>query len=160
MRTALVGTPIDVAAVTAEVTAVSNGAVSVFVGTVRDVNDGRAVDGIEYNAYAPMAEREMAAIAQEASAKFDTPHIVIEHRTGYLALGGISVIIAVGSPHRAAAMDASRWIIEALKARVPIWKREHYTDGARAWVNASTEGGRVQGGEGGRGQAREGGAHA
>jgi molybdopterin synthase catalytic subunit len=135
MRTALIGQRIDVAAIVAEVTAPENGAVSLFVGTVRNVNDGRAVDGIEYNAYAPMAEREMAAIAREAAERFGTPHIVIEHRTGYVRLGEASVAIAVAHARRANAMDGARWIIEQLKARVPIWKLEHYTDGSREWVS-------------------------
>jgi len=134
MRAALVGVPIDLAAVAAEVGAPGNGAVSLFVGTVRNENGGRAVDGIEYNAYAPMAERELAGIAREACAQFGTEHVVIEHRTGFLALGDASVVIAVAHAHRAPALDATRWIIEELKRRVPIWKLEHYTDGAREWV--------------------------
>jgi len=134
MRTAVVDRPIDVAALVAEVTAPANGALSVFVGTVRDVNDDRAVEAIEYNAYAPMAEREMGEIAREAAEQFGTTHIVIEHRTGYVALGQASVAIAVAHAHRAPAMDASRWIIEQLKVRVPIWKREHYVDGTREWT--------------------------
>ncbi len=134
MRTGLVGAPLDIAAIAAEVASPANGALSLFVGTVRDTNDGRSVDGIEYNAYAPMAEREMADVAREAAERFGTPHIVIEHRTGYLALGEASVAIAVAHPRRANAMDATRWIIEALKLRVPIWKLEHYTDGTRQWV--------------------------
>jgi molybdopterin synthase catalytic subunit len=158
MRTGLVGAPLDIAAIAAEVASPANGALSLFVGTVRDSNDGRPVDGIEYNAYAPMAEREMAEIAREAAEQFGTTHVVIEHRTGYLALGEASVAIAVAHPRRANAMDATRWIIEALKQRVPIWKLEHYTDGTRQWV----EHGRVQGagrqgvvrGDGGRGAAQ------
>jgi molybdopterin synthase catalytic subunit len=138
MRTAVVDRAIDVASLVAEVTAVENGALSLFVGTVRDVNDGRAVEAIEYNAYAPMAEREMLEIAREAAEQFGTKHIVIEHRTGYVALGGASVAIAVAHARRAPAMDASRWIIEQLKVRVPIWKREHYVDGTREWVGQAT----------------------
>ena len=137
MRTAVVDRPIDVAALVAEVAAHANGAVSLFIGTVRDVNDGRAVEAIEYNAYAPMAEREMADIAREAAAQFGTTHITMEHRTGYVALGQASVAIAVAHAHRAPAMDASRWIIEQLKVRVPIWKMEHYVDGSRAWTAQS-----------------------
>ncbi len=134
MRTAVVDRPIDVASLVAEVTSPSNGALSLFIGTVRNVNDGRAVEAIEYNAYAPMAEREMGDIAREAAEQFGTPHIVIEHRTGYVALGQASVAIAVAHPHRANAMDASRWIIEQIKGRVPIWKMEHYVDGSRQWT--------------------------
>jgi len=139
MRTALVGQPIDVASIVAEVESPGNGAISLFVGTVRDVNDGRPVDGIEYNAYAPMAERELAQIAQQAAERFGTVHIVIEHRTGFLALGEASVAIAVGHPHRAQATDGARWIIEELKRRVPIWKMEHYADGTRQWVEHGAE---------------------
>ncbi|MDP1890254.1 MAG: molybdenum cofactor biosynthesis protein MoaE [Gemmatimonadaceae bacterium] len=149
MRTGLVGASLDLAAIAAEVASPANGALSLFVGTVRDTNDGRSVDGIEYNAYAPMAEREMADIAAEAAEQFGTAHIVIEHRTGYLALGEASVVIAVAHPRRANAMDATRWIIEALKLRVPIWKLEHYTDGTRQWV----EHGGVQG-AGSQGEVR------
>jgi molybdopterin synthase catalytic subunit len=134
MRTALVGRPIDVGALVREVGGEANGAISLFVGTVRNVNEGRAVDGIEYNAYAPMAEREMAAIAEEAAARFDTRDIVIEHRTGFLSLGEASVAIAVAHARRAPAIDGAAWIIEALKRRVPIWKLEHYVDGTREWV--------------------------
>lgn len=134
MRTAVVDRPIDVAALVAEVTTPAHGALSLFIGTVRDVNDDRAVEAIEYNAYAPMAEREMGEIAREAAERFDTTYIVIEHRTGYVALGQASVAIAVAHAHRAPAMDASRWIIEQLKVRVPIWKMEHYVDGTREWT--------------------------
>ncbi len=138
MRTAVVDRPIDVAALVAEVSAAHNGALSVFIGTVRNINDGRAVEAIEYNAYAPMAERELDQIAGEAAAQFGTTHIVIEHRTGYVALGQASVAIAVAHAHRGPAMDASRWIIEQLKVRVPIWKREHYVDGTREWVGQTS----------------------
>ena len=134
MRTAVVDRPIDVAALVAEVTTPANGALSLFIGTVRDVNGNRTVEAIEYNAYAPMAEREMDEIAREAAERFGTAHIVIEHRTGYVALGQASVAIAVAHAHRAPAMDASRWIIEQLKVRVPIWKKEHYVDGTREWT--------------------------
>ena len=135
MRTALVDRPIDAGALLAEVVSPGTGAATLFVGTVRDVNDGRAVTGIEYAAYEGMARRELEAIAREACAAFGTPQVVIEHRVGYLALTEASVVIAVAHPRRAAALEASRFIIEALKQRVPIWKREHYADGSREWVD-------------------------
>jgi molybdopterin synthase catalytic subunit len=140
MRTALVDVPIDLAAIANEVRAPANGALSLFAGTVRNQNDGRPVDGIEYNAYAPMAERELALIAGEACAQFGTSQVVIEHRTGFLALCEASVVIAVAHAHRAPALDAARWIIEELKRRVPIWKLEHYTDGTREWVGQGAGG--------------------
>ena len=135
MRTALVQRPLDAAALLAEVSRTANGAAILFVGTVREVNDGRPVSGIEYSAYAAMAARELQAIAQEASERFATPDVVVEHRLGALELGESSVVIAVAHPHRGAAYEASRYVIEQLKRRVPIWKREHYTDGTREWVN-------------------------
>ena len=135
MRTALVTHPLDPAAALAEVARVSNGATVLFVGTVRDVNDGRPVTGMEYSAYAEMAELELAAIAREARERFGTPNIVIEHRVGTLELGEASVVIACAHAHRAQAFDAARHVIEELKRRVPIWKREHYADGTREWVD-------------------------
>ncbi len=135
MRVALVRAPIDVATLLAEVSASSSGATSLFLGTVREVNDGRAVEGIDYSAYEAMALREMEAIAREACERFDTPHVVMEHRIGYLALTDASIAIAVSHPRRAPAMDATRYVIEEVKKRVPIWKREHYVDGTREWVD-------------------------
>jgi molybdopterin synthase catalytic subunit len=85
-----------------------------------------------------MAARELADIVSEACEQFGTGDIVVEHRLGVLELGEASVAIAVAHPHRAAAYDASRYVIEQLKARVPIWKLEHYVDGSREWVNAGT----------------------
>jgi molybdopterin synthase catalytic subunit len=135
MRTAIVDRSIDLAKLVAEVSANSNGATVLFVGTVRDANDGRAVTGIDYTAYRSMAERELAKIAREAGERFATTDIVVEHRVGTLALGDASVAIAVAHPRRAPAYDASRFVIEALKERVPIWKLEHYADGTREWVD-------------------------
>lgn len=135
MRTALVDRVIDVTALVREVASTSNGATVLFIGTVRDVNDQRSVTGMEYSAYKSMAEREMHDIAREASERFGTPDVVIEHRVGALELGEASVAIVVGHPHRGGAYEASRYIIEQLKQRVPIWKLEHYVDGTREWVD-------------------------
>jgi molybdopterin synthase catalytic subunit len=115
----------------------ASGALVLFLGVVRETNDGRAVTGIEYQAYEAMAARELAAIADEAVARFDAVDVAIEHRLGELALEETSVGIAVAHPHRAQAYAASRWIIEELKRRVPIWKREQYADGTRDWVDPS-----------------------
>jgi molybdopterin synthase catalytic subunit len=127
--------PIDTAAILREVESPAHGASILFVGTVREVNDGRPVDGIEYTAYAAMAGKEMAAIATEAREKFSGSFVVIVHRIGELAIGDASVAIATANAHRDAAYQASRYVIEQLKARVPIWKREHYTDGTREWID-------------------------
>ncbi len=135
MRAAIVLRPLDPSALLAEVAGVANGASILFVGTVRDVNEGRAVRGIEYTTYESMAVRELDAIVAEAASRFGTNDVVVEHRVGRLALGEASVVVAVAHPHRAEAYDASRFIIEELKRRVPIWKREEYVDGTREWVD-------------------------
>lgn len=134
-RAALVHRPLDAAALLREVQRPANGAEILFVGTVRDEHRGQVVTGIDYSAYDAMAVAELDRLVHEASAQFSTPDVVCEHRIGTLAVGEASVVIAVGHPRRAGAYEASRWVIEALKARVPIWKREHYADGSRAWVH-------------------------
>jgi molybdopterin synthase catalytic subunit len=136
MRATLTDLPIDTAALVAEVARGANGATLLFIGTVRDVNDDRPVTGIEYSAYRSMAEREMDDIVREASDKFGTTDIIVEHRLGELTVGDASVAIAVAHARRGAAYDASRYVIEQLKKRVPIWKLELYVDGTREWVGA------------------------
>jgi len=134
MRSAIVEHPLDPTALLAEVASTVSGASTLFVGTVRRVNDGRDVVGIDYSAYNAMAARELADIVAEAVAQFGTEQIAVEHRIGSLTLGEASIVIAVSHARRAAAMDAQRYLIEEIKKRVPIWKREHYVDGAREWV--------------------------
>lgn len=139
MRTAIVDRPIDACALLAEVAQDRHGATVLFVGTVRDVNDGAPVTGLDYSSYSGMAERELQAIVVEAAERWDPADVVVEHRIGTLELGETSVVIAVAHPHRAEAYEASRYIIEELKKRLPIWKREHYVDGRSEWVNAEGE---------------------
>jgi molybdopterin synthase catalytic subunit len=137
MRVALVQAPIDVAALLGEVASRACGATSMFLGTVRDVNDSRAVTGIDYSAYDAMALAETRRIVEEAVTRFGVERIACEHRLGFLALGEVSVAIVVAHPHREPALDATRYVIEQLKKRVPIWKREHYVDGTREWIDPS-----------------------
>ncbi|MGH7670502.1 MAG: molybdenum cofactor biosynthesis protein MoaE [Gemmatimonadaceae bacterium] len=136
MRVGIVDRVLDPAALVREVSDPACGAVVLFVGNVRDINDGRAVTGIEYTAYREMAARELTAIVAETTVHFPGVRIAVEHRVGPLALGDASIVIAAAHAHRAPAYDASRYVIEETKRRVPIWKREHYADGARAWVHA------------------------
>ena len=126
---------LDLGALVARVSASGVGAIASFVGTVRDHHDGRAVTGIDYEAYEPMATRELERVAEETSARWPGVRITVEHRVGTLTVGEASVAIAVGAARRAPALDAMRHEIETLKVRVPIWKREHYVDGTRAWVD-------------------------
>lgn len=137
IRSALVRTSIDSARLIAEVSDAGNGAAVLFLGTVRSRNEGRDVLMIEYSAYEPMAEKEIAAILHEAAEQFGVQSIVAEHRLGELKIGETSVAIAAAHPHRAPALDALRYSIEQLKLRAPIWKLEHYTDGDRNWVSAA-----------------------
>jgi molybdopterin synthase catalytic subunit len=138
----LTDAPIDLSDLLAAVSEPHCGAVTLFVGTVRSDNGGRAVTGIDYSAYQDMAIRELGRIADEATERFGAVRVRVVHRLGYLSVGEASVAIATAHPHRAEALDASRYVIEALKTRVPIWKREHYVDGAREWVDPT--GGRAE----------------
>ncbi len=131
---------IDPAALLSRVRSDADGAVLLFVGTVRNHNEGRSVEHLEYEAYAEMAERELAEIAAEAAERWEVGDVAVEHRTGLLRIGEASVAIAVASPHREAAYAASRYIIEELKKRVPIWKREGYSDGRSEWVRGCAHG--------------------
>jgi molybdopterin synthase catalytic subunit len=116
--------------------ATSDGAVIVFQGRVRDSNEGREVRGLEYEAYREMAEKELRAICEEAAERFAVGAISAAHRVGRLELGEASVTIGVAAPHRAPCYDASRFIIEELKKRLPVWKHERYADGESEWVGA------------------------
>ena len=138
MYSAILDAPIDVTQLLERVSNTRNGATVLFLGIVRDVNDGRDVTGIEYTAYRSMAERELATIIEEAAAIADTNDVAVEHRLGELGIGDCSVAVAVGHPHRGRAFDAARYVIEQLKKRVPIWKREQYLDGTREWVRATS----------------------
>lgn len=118
--------------------AAQNGAVTLFLGTVRDHNRGRRVLYLEYEAYAEMAEAEMARLAEEASSRFEITSVAVVHRTGRLEIGEASVAVAVSAPHRGAALDACRYVIDALKERVPIWKREVF-EGGEVWIEGGGE---------------------
>jgi molybdopterin synthase catalytic subunit len=131
----IVSDRIDLAAVSALVEHSSIGAVSLFVGTVREHNEGRAVTGIDYEAYQPMAERELRALATELMAELPGLRLAIVHRVGTLLVGEASVVIAAAHARRAPAMLGAQRAIESLKQRVPIWKREHYVDGERRWID-------------------------
>jgi molybdopterin synthase catalytic subunit len=134
-RASIVAGAIDPASLIHEVSSAQYGAISLFVGTVREVNEGRAVSAIEYSAYKSMASAELERILDEAGERFGISALVVEHRIGLLGLGEVSVAIAAAHPHRAPAIDSTRYVIEEIKKRVPIWKQEHYADGTREWVD-------------------------
>lgn len=114
----------------------ANGAVVVMSGTVRNQTDGKLVLFLEYQAYEPMALEVFRKIAVEIRNQWtDTKRVVIHHRIGRLPIGEISVLVAVGCPHRAEAFEACRYAIDTLKHNAPIWKKEHREDGSSTWVS-------------------------
>jgi molybdopterin synthase catalytic subunit len=114
----------------------ANGAIVVMSGTVRNQTDGKAVISLEYQAYEPMALNIFRSIATEIRQRWQaTNRVVIHHRIGRLHIGEISVLVAVGCPHRGEAFDACRYAIDTLKHNAPIWKKEHYQDGSSSWVS-------------------------
>ena len=127
----LVGHRIDVASLIKS--SPGDGAVCLFVGVVRNENDGRQVERLEYEAYEEMAVPLMQEIAAETKRRFPVTEVRLVHRVGRLAIGETSVAVAVASPHRAEAFEACRFAIDELKATVPIWKKEYYADGT-AWL--------------------------
>jgi molybdopterin synthase catalytic subunit len=133
----LTSEPIDAAALRAELENAAAGACVTFEGIVRDHNDGRAVLRLEYEAYSALADKEGAAIARAALGKFDILGAMCVHRTGPLEIGDMAVWVGVSAAHRGAAFDACRYVIDEVKKRVPIWKREFYADGSIEWVNCA-----------------------
>jgi molybdopterin synthase catalytic subunit len=126
---------IEVARLRRELESATAGAVVCFEGRVRDHNEGHAVTGLSYQAYAELAEAEGRNIVEEARKRFAVERVVCVHRVGDLALGDIAVWAGVSAAHRAAAFDACRFVIDQVKTRVPIWKREHYVDGPSGWLH-------------------------
>jgi molybdopterin synthase catalytic subunit len=138
---------IDPAEVLAGVGSDRDGATLLFLGVVRDHADDRPVSGMRYDAYQEMAGEVLRTIAEEASERLGTDRVAVVHRFGELAIGDVSVAIAVSSPHRGEAYEASRYMIEELKERLPIWKKEHYVDGASEWVEGTVPPGPTAGTE-------------
>jgi molybdopterin synthase catalytic subunit len=136
MRALVTRDVIDPQAVLAMVGSPADGAAILFLGTVRDQNEGRGVSGMHYDAFVEMAGPVLNDIAGEAAVRANSERIAVVHRIGELAIGEVSVAIAVSSPHRAEAFDAARFIIEQIKVRLPVWKHEHYVDGDSRWLAA------------------------
>ena len=129
--------PIDGTALLRELGDQRAGACVTFEGWVRSASGGRPVLALDYEAYAPLAEKEGLRILAEARARYPFIAARAVHRTGALRLGDLAVWVGVAAEHRGAAFDACRYIIDEAKARLPIWKREHYADGPAEWVNAA-----------------------
>ncbi len=133
-------TPIDSTARSRALADHRAGACATFEGWVRARNEGQPVLSLEYEAYVPLAVSEGEKILAEAREKFALVGAAAVHRTGHLQLGELAVWVGVTAEHRGAAFDACRYIIDEAKARLPIWKKEHYASGATAWINCATRG--------------------
>lgn len=138
--TALTKDVIDPGEWIARVTGPEAGAVVTFLGTVREFTGDKRTRELEYEAFPEMAERKLREIAELARVKYGLHKVAVVHRTGLLEIGEISVVIAVSSAHRAQAFDGCRYIIEAIKRDVPIWKKEVWADGSYEWVHPGVEG--------------------
>jgi molybdopterin synthase catalytic subunit len=134
---AITAAPLDAAAVAGSVVTTGDGAVATFIGIVRDHNAGRAVRWLEYEAYEPLAIKAFERIADEAAEQWPHARLSIHHRTGRVAIGEASVVIAAASPHRADAFAACRYAIERIKQIAPIWKHEHFA-GGEVWIEGAT----------------------
>ncbi|HSK17706.1 MAG TPA: molybdenum cofactor biosynthesis protein MoaE [Longimicrobiales bacterium] len=137
MHTDVTPDVIDPQSVLERVGSPADGAAVLFLGTVREQNDDRPVSGMRYDAFLEMAGPVLGEIAAEAAMRAGTDRIAVVHRVGELAVGDVSVAIAVSSPHREPAFDAARYIIEQIKQRLPVWKQEHYVAGDARWLEGS-----------------------
>jgi molybdopterin synthase catalytic subunit len=126
--------PLKPQALLAKVNSGSHGAVDLFIGVVRDHHKGRGVRAVTYEAHAPLAAKVLTRIRAEAESRF-AAKVAATHRLGRLRVGQASVVVAASSAHRAEAFAACRYVIEQIKARLPVWKKEHYADGTSAWLD-------------------------
>lgn len=137
IRVGLRTEPLDPAALVAEVRRPDSGATALFLGTARDHSEGKTgVTHLEYEAYAEHVEAKLSEICGEAAARWPILAVVVEHRIGDVVVGDASVAVAVATAHRGDAFEAARFVIDELKQRVPIWKREHWPGGAE-WVEGA-----------------------
>ncbi|MBD3675541.1 MAG: molybdenum cofactor biosynthesis protein MoaE [Planctomycetaceae bacterium] len=139
MTVRLTDKPIDYHLVTESVRTPRAGAVVLFLGTVREFTDDQQTTALDYDAYPEMAITKMEELVAEAGEKWPILNAVIEHRVGHLELGEVCVAVAVSSPHRKEAFHAGQFLIDELKVRVPIWKKENWIDGQSEWVHPGEE---------------------
>ncbi|MCA9217003.1 MAG: molybdenum cofactor biosynthesis protein MoaE [Planctomycetales bacterium] len=128
-------TVIDTQSLTERVSSSSAGAVVLFIGTTREFTDGRQTESLEYECYEDMTRKTLADLEQQARDRWPIVECAIVHRLGHVPLAEASIAIAVSSPHRAAAFEAGRWLIDTIKEVVPIWKKEKWKDGTTEWVH-------------------------
>ncbi len=134
IRASVTPDPIRPERVLEDLSTAEDGAVLLFLGVVRNHHQGKKVEGLVYEAYREMAEETLALIAAEAGERFGTDRVTVLHRIGALEVGEVSTAIGVATPHREEGYGASRYIIEEIKKRLPVWKLERYVDGDSGWV--------------------------
>jgi molybdopterin synthase catalytic subunit len=132
-RAQVVSTPLSVDRVLDTVRDDSVGGIGLFVGVVRDTDQGQGVRSLDYTAH-PTAEEQLLACAQRVAAQHDVVSVAVEHRVGHLEVGDLAVVVAVGAVHRAEALNACHQLIDDLKAQVPIWKEQAFTSGDSEWI--------------------------
>lgn len=136
---------IDEQAVLDSVKDQDSGACVLFVGTTRRMTGAKETVTLKYEAYREMAIEQMTSLSEKAAAKWPLKHCSIVHRLGQVDIGETSIAVAVGSPHRVDAFEAASWLMDELKAIVPIWKQEHWTDGSSEWVHPTeTDGSKAE----------------
>jgi molybdopterin synthase catalytic subunit len=133
----LTRSPISRDALLAEVASPACGGTCVFLGTVRDGPDESGVTAIEYSAYEEMVEAEFGRLLADAGERWPEARIAVRHRLGEIPVGEASIAIAAAAPHRAEAFEACRYVIEEVKRRIPVWKKERRSDGTEVWVDPS-----------------------
>src|SRR5262249_23883809 len=131
----LISGPIDHAALTEQVRRNDCGAVVTFLGTVRDLTDGRVTVALDYEAYSGMTEKKMSEIERETRARWPVGEMALVHQLAHLDVGEVSVAVAVSCPHRGQAFEACRYAIDRFKDLVPLWKKENWADGSTEWVH-------------------------
>src|SRR4029079_7004979 len=136
----LIDEPMCSASVLSSVSSPAAGAVVLFLGTTREITNGRRTISLDYECYPQMAERKLAELESEAKNRWPILDCAIVHRLGRVEVGEASVAVAVSSAHRQAAFEAGQWLIDTLKQVVPIWKQEHWADGTTAWVHPGLDG--------------------
>ena len=139
VRFSISSDPIEPSALKRALESDAAGACATFEGWVRDLNEGEPVKALEYETHAAIAEGEGLAVIAEAIERFEVIEAFCVHRIGKLRIGDCAVWVGVSAAHRGAAFDACRYIIDEIKHRLPIWKKEHYVQGATAWINCATQ---------------------
>ncbi len=130
---AVTDAPLSVDGLLARVSDPRVGGIGLFIGVIRDVDEGTTVDSLDYTRH-PSAAEALQACADRVAACYDVLTVAVEHRTGHLEIGDLAVVVAVGAVHRGPALEACRRLIDDLKAQVPIWKEQHFADGTASWV--------------------------